>query len=82
MADLDLTDFEFDPEDLTLNEVEIVEELLGEPIDKVISGDKLKAKPMKVIAMVLLSRTNPGITLEQAGELKLRAITPGDKPGE
>lgn len=82
MADLDLTDFEFDPEDLTLNEVEIVEELLGEPIDKVISGDKLKAKPMKVIAMVLLSRTNPGITLEQAGELKLRAINPGDKPGE
>lgn len=78
----DLTAFEFDPEDLTLNEAEEIEDLLGVGIDKAMSGDKPKVRALKAVAWVLLRRTQPDITLDEVGEMKLSAITAGDNTGE
>lgn len=78
----DLTAFDFDPEDLTLNEAEEIEELLGVGIDQAMSGDRPKVRALKAIAWVLMRREQPDITLDEVGEMKLSAIGAEVTPGE
>lgn len=68
---------EYDATDLTLNEVEAVEDLCGG-----VSLEQLdlgRAKVLKAIVFVLLKRDDPEITLDQAGDIRLKGlIGPGD----
>lgn len=73
-----MTAFKFDPEDLTLNEVEEVETIVGGSIDSVLSGDKPKAKAIKAITLVIKRRTDPDATLESVGQLKLSELGLGE----
>jgi hypothetical protein len=68
----------FDPEDLTLDEVEEVEEFLGASIDSVLTGDRPKGRALKAIVWVAAKRTNPDITLEEVGKLKLSELNLGE----
>ena len=68
----------FDPDDLTLNEIEEAEELLGAPIDELLSSGSPKGRALKVIVYLLMRRTDPSITLEQAGQVKLSEIDEGN----
>jgi hypothetical protein len=63
---------EYDATDLTLNEVETIEDLCGG-----VSLDNLdlgRAKTLKAIVFVLLRRDEPDMTLEDAGNVKLSGL--------
>jgi hypothetical protein len=63
---------DYDATDLTLNEVEAIEDMCGD-----VSLDQLdlgRAKTLKAIVYVLLRRDDPEITLEQAGDVKLSEV--------
>ena len=67
---------EYDATDLTLNEVEQIEDLNGG-----VSLDQLdlgRAKTLKAIVFVLLRRDDPDITLEDAGNVKLSGLLGAD----
>jgi hypothetical protein len=65
---------DFDPEDLTLDEVTELEEHLGAGIDSMLSGDAPKGRALKAIVWIMLRRTNPEATLEDAGKVRLREL--------
>lgn len=68
----------FDPEDLTLDEIEEAEELLGEPIDGLLGGNKPKAKALKVLVFLIMRRDDPDLTLESVGSIKLSQLSMGN----
>ncbi len=66
----------YDATDLTLNEVEQIEDLCGgASLDTLDLG---RAKTLKAIVYVLLRRDEPDITLEQAGNIKLSGLLGAD----
>lgn len=74
-----------DPEDLTLDEVEEVEDLIGGDVTEAFAKGQPKAKAIKALVFVLMRRDNPAITMEEVGKLKLSIITggsEGDESGE
>ena len=62
---------EYDMERLTLNEMEIVEGIAGAVFAEMNFGS---ATSLKAIGYVLMKRTNPELTIEEAGE----SLTIGD----
>jgi hypothetical protein len=67
-----------DPDDLTLDEVEEVETLLGGPIDQIYSSGRPRAAALKAVLLVVMRRTNPDATIEDAGKVKLSGLTLGN----
>lgn len=63
-------DFNFG--DLTLDEVETMENLIGESLDYAFIEGKPKGKALKVFVWVLTKRSNPDFTIEQASKVSLR----------
>jgi hypothetical protein len=61
----------FDFEQMTLNEVETIENLTGTAIDKLVADGTPKGKNLKAIIFVLGRRTNPDFTIEDAGNYTL-----------
>lgn len=61
----------FDLDDLTIDELDMLEEVTGEAFDSILAPGKPKAKAMRAIAYVIKRRTDPEFTLEQAGRLKI-----------
>jgi hypothetical protein len=71
----------FDFESLTLEEVEIIENLVGASIDDVFGNGKPKAKALKAFVWVINKRTNPNYTMEEAQKVSLKdslALIQGD----
>jgi hypothetical protein len=62
---------EYSVDDLTLNELETLEEAIGVPFDQMEFGS---AKVLKHFAHLLISKTNPDFTLEDAGKLPISAL--------
>lgn len=62
----------FDFESLTLDEVEVIENLLGASIDEAFGDGKPKGKALKVFAWMITKRSNPSYTIEQASKLSLK----------
>jgi len=62
---------ELDPDDLTLGEVELLEEELDQPLEDI---DFSRAKAMRVLVYLMVRRSEPQFTLEDAGELKVASI--------
>lgn len=73
--------FEVDIDDLTLDEIELVEEVIDGPFDEAFEKGKRKAPAMKALALVVLRREVPGATVEDVGKLKIR-ITDSSNPPE
>jgi len=68
---------EYDLDDLTLDEIETIEDTAGGvPFSEVNYGS---AKGMKAFAFVLMRRGNPEITMEEVGKTKIVAF---DTPDE
>lgn len=53
-------------DDLTLNEIELVEDLIEAPFDSLQDPKMRKAKMLKALAAVTLKRDNPSLTTEEA----------------
>ena len=72
----------FDFESLTLEEVEIIENLTGESIDQAFANGKPKGKALKSFIWIVMKRENPKFTLEDASKFTLRqalAMVEGDE---
>ncbi|MFY9238375.1 MAG: hypothetical protein WAO78_05790 [Roseovarius sp.] len=61
----------FDFESLTLEEVELIENLVGESIDQAFGDGKPKGKALKVFTWIVIKRTNPKFTIEEASKYTL-----------
>ena len=64
-----------DPDDLSLDEVEEVETILGAPIDTLFSSGKPRATALKAVLLVIKRRDDPTATLKSVGSIKLRELT-------
>lgn len=62
----------FDFQDLSLEEVELIENLIGVAIDEAFEDGKPKGKALKVFVWVMTKRTNPNYTIEEASKLSLK----------
>jgi hypothetical protein len=54
---------------LTLDEVETIENLSGQPMDELMGAGKLKGKALKAIIWVARKRTEPNFKMEDAGKV-------------
>ena len=61
----------FDFESLTLEEVELIENLVGESIDQAFGDGKPKGKALKVFTWIVMKRDNPKFTIEEASQYTL-----------
>lgn len=78
-----MTKLSINPDDLTLEELEVLEETLGTGIDGAFADGKPKAKAMRVIIWLMKRREDPDFTLEDAGKLRLSDLDlEGEDPGE
>jgi len=57
---------------MTLNEIELVEQLTGRNIDSIMADDAPRGRSFKAIIFVYKKRTDPNFTFEQAGSLSLQ----------
>jgi hypothetical protein len=62
----------FDFESLTLEEVEVIENLTNSSIDEAFSNGKPKGKALSAFVWVVLKRENPSFKIEDARKLTLR----------
>ena len=72
----------FDFESLTLEEVEIIENLTGESIDSAFGNGKPKGKALKSFIWIVMKRENPKFTIEEASKFTLSqavALVQGDE---
>lgn len=60
---------------LTLNEVEQIEMLTGASIQSIMEDGSPKGRALKVVLWIFGKRTNPNMTLEEAGEITLEQAT-------
>jgi len=67
---------EYDMDDLTLDEVEEIEDLSGAAFSEMNFGS---AKAMKSVAFVLMKRTNPELSLADVGKVKVIDFLPADE---
>ena len=70
-----------DFDSLTLDEIELLEDISGISIDAIgkrLGGDdQPKAKVMKALAFVASRRENPDVTIEEIGQIKLTDLVAG-----
>lgn len=69
---------QFDINELTLAEVEELEDLLDCPIDKAFSANGKKAKALRAIVWLQSRRTNPDFTWDEAGQVKMTEVNLGE----
>jgi len=60
-----------DFDDLTLDEVELIEELTGREIGEAYAAGKPKGKALKVFLWIMQRRINPNYSIEDAGKLTI-----------
>lgn len=61
----------FNFKNLTLEEVEIIENIIGLSIDEAFDEGKPKGKALKAFVWVVRKRTNPNYSIEEAQKLTL-----------
>lgn len=70
-----MSENQIDFEQLTLDEVETIENLAGVSIDKIVGDGMPKGKNLKAIMFVLKRRENPDFKLEDAGKFTVADVT-------
>jgi hypothetical protein len=63
---------EFDFESLTLEEVELIENLTNSSIDEAFGNGKPKGKALSAFVWVILKRSNPNYKMEDAKKITLK----------
>lgn len=70
MSDAEYLDINLD--DLTIAEIETMEDVIGGPIDEAFKEGRPRGKALRALGYVIKRRTNPEFTLEDAGNLHIR----------
>jgi hypothetical protein len=63
---------DFDFESLTLEEVELIENLTNSSIDEAFANGKPKGKALSAFVWVVMKRTNPNYKMEDAKKISLK----------
>lgn len=63
----------FDLDDLTIEEIELLEEKTGVPIDEIGGKGIKKGTMLRTMAYIMKRRENPEFTWEEAGKLRISA---------
>ncbi len=72
MADVANVAVDFDS--LTIDELDLVEEVCDADLEEVMGGKVRKSKVLRAFALVALRRANPDATLEDAGRVEVRGL--------
>lgn len=70
--------FDIDIESLTLEEIEQLEELTGQPIDKMFEG--AKARVMRALYFIIKRREDPEFTFEQTAGVTVQQVAEATVP--
>jgi hypothetical protein len=76
----DDTTVTFDFDDLTVDEVEAIEDALDMPLERAFAPGQRKGKALRVMAWIVKRRTDPDFTLEQAGKMKVTETVGASDP--
>lgn len=76
------TKLRIDPDELTLDEIEELETILGGGIDGIFNQGSPKGHALKALIWIISKRDNPDFTLEDAGKLRLADIDLGEADPE
>lgn len=77
---MDTPEISIDIDDLTVAEIEEIEDLLEASFDTFAKDGAKKGKFMRAIAWISVRRTNPAFTWEDAGNIRIRDITNEERP--
>lgn len=73
--------YSIDPEDLTIDETDLLEQTRDKPVEHFTGADWARKSTLRVLAFIAIRRKNPAFTLEAAGQIKLTAFAdPDDAP--
>jgi len=64
----------FDIESLTLNEVEIIEDMTGKSIEAIGDVTAPKGAVLKAMVFVVMRRDNPDVTADEAGDMPMTEV--------
>lgn len=67
---IELTEITVDLEELTLDDLDVIEEMTGAPFTEL--GKNMTAKTLRAMAFVSLRRKHPEVTAEDVGRLKVK----------
>ena len=67
--------FNIDVSDLTIAEVVLIEDKTGLPLDALGDADKPKGRMLQALAYIVKKREDPDFTWDQAGELRISAVS-------
>ena len=75
---------EIDINSLTIDELDLVEEVTGAPLEDVMAGKARATKVLRAFALVALRRDNPEATLADAGKVDVSGLGEllGQRPTE
>lgn len=65
----DVLDLKLDS--LTIDEIDAIEEITGQPLDALNKAGSRRAPMLKAMAFVVMKRKNPDFTIEDAGRLRI-----------
>lgn len=65
-------------DDLTIGDLEEIEQITGQSSDKILNGGMPSAKALKAIVFVTHRKQDPDFTLEDAAAVKVTSIDIGD----
>jgi hypothetical protein len=71
-------EYEINLDDLTVDEIEVIEDEFDKPADELTPSDWKRTKMLRCIVYFLLKRDGQDVTLEEVGDIKLAEI--GDPP--
>ncbi|WP_030779360.1 hypothetical protein [Streptomyces sp. NRRL S-920] len=61
-----------DIDSLTIDEIDVIEEIIDGPLDSLAKPGARKAKMLRAMAVVIKRREDPSFTAEDAGKLKIQ----------
>lgn len=68
---------DLDPKTMTIDEIETLEDLAGEPSGQLMSAlaeNRLNARGLRALVVVMKRREDPSFTIDQTGDLRLSQI--------
>lgn len=80
MADSNI--LKINPEDLTLGDIEMIEDISGQPIGWFGKDDHMQGKMLVAAAYAIGLKDNPGYTMDQARRMRVEIEIPEESKGE
>jgi len=65
---------EIDLNELTIEEVELLEDILDAPFDQAFAANAKRGKAMRALAFIAMRRIDPDVTVEDVGKVRISAL--------